>query len=62
MTVEKDIFQVIRFVESVDPVDEDRITKYFEGAWKTENQNGVWKLVKPNITQVEDPDWDWFFE
>lgn len=49
-------------IASIDLVDEDRVDKYFEGTWKTENQNGLWRLVKPSIKEVEDPDWDWFYE
>jgi S1-C subfamily serine protease len=51
----------VKFV-STDLEGSSKIRRYFEGTWKTEKIDGEWKLIKPNIKQVEDPEWRWFYE
>ncbi len=34
---------------------------YYEGTWKTIKEGGVYKMLRSNIKEVENPDWDWFY-
>jgi len=36
--------------------------KYFEGYWDVKNADGKWRLWDPEIKEVEDPDYLWFYE
>ena len=35
---------------------------YYEGTWQTVKEDGVYKVLKSKIKEVENPDWDWFYE
>lgn len=35
---------------------------YYEGTWQTIEEDGVYKMFKSKIKEVEDPGWDWFYE
>lgn len=35
---------------------------YYEGTWQTVLEDGVYKMRKSNIKEVNDPGWDWFYE
>ena len=35
---------------------------YYEGTWQTVLEDGVYKMFKSKIKEVEDPGWDWFYE
>lgn len=35
---------------------------YYEGTWQTVLEDGVYKMLKSKIKEVEDPEWDWFYE
>ncbi len=35
---------------------------YYEGIWQTELENGVYKMLKSNIKEIENPDYSWFYE
>lgn len=35
---------------------------YYEGTWQTVKEDGVYKMLKSKIKEVEDPSWDWFYE
>ncbi|MFH1706140.1 MAG: serine protease [Patescibacteria group bacterium] len=35
---------------------------YYEGTWQTIEEDGVYKMLKSKIKEVEDPGWDWFYE
>ena len=35
---------------------------FYEGTWKTVFEDGKYKMLKSNIKEIEDPDWDWFYE
>ena len=35
---------------------------YYEGTWKTVKEEGVYKMLKSKILEVENPGWDWFYE
>ena len=35
---------------------------YYEGTWQTVLEDEVYKMLKSKIKEVEDPDWDWFYE
>jgi len=35
---------------------------YYEGTWKTIKEDGVYKMNKSKIKEVENPGWDWFYE
>lgn len=35
---------------------------YYEGAWQTVFEDGVYKMLRSNIKEVYDPDWSWFYD
>ena len=35
---------------------------YYEGTWQTVQEDGVYKMLKSKIIEVNDPPWSWFFE
>jgi len=35
---------------------------HYEGTWQTVKENGVYKMLKSKIKEVEKPGWDWFYE
>jgi S1-C subfamily serine protease len=35
---------------------------YYEGTWQTTLEDGVYKMLKSKIKEVEEPGWDWFYE
>ena len=35
---------------------------FYEGTWQTVKEDGVYKMLKSKIIEVEDPGWDWFYE
>jgi hypothetical protein len=35
---------------------------YYEGTWQTVLEDGVYKMLKSKIIEVENPGWDWFYE
>lgn len=51
----------VKFV-STDLEGSSKVHRYFEGTWQTEKIDDQWKLIKPKIKQIDDPDWAWFYE
>ena len=45
-----------------DMVDDEIVYKYFEGFWDVKNIDGKWRLWDPEIKEVENPDFLWFYE
>ena len=45
-----------------DMVDDEIVYKYFEGYWDVKNIDGKWRLWDPEIKEVENPDFLWFYE
>jgi len=43
-------------------VDGEAEIHYYEGTWQTVKEGGIYKMLKSKILEVEDPDWDWFYE
>ena len=43
-------------------VDGEREEHYYEGTWQTVPEDGVYKMLKSNIKEIESPEWSWFFE
>lgn len=35
---------------------------YYEGTWQTVKEDGVYKMLKSKILEVDNPGWDWFYE
>lgn len=35
---------------------------FYEGTWQTVLEDGVYKMRKSKILEVENPEWDWFYE
>lgn len=35
---------------------------YYEGTWETVGEDGVYKMRKSKILEVDNPDWEWFYE
>jgi len=34
---------------------------YYEGTWQTVLEDGVYKMLRSKIKEVENPGWDWFY-
>ena len=43
-------------------VDEEAEMHIYEGTWKTINEDGVYKMLKSKILEVDNPGMDWFYE
>ena len=43
-------------------VDGEAEMHYYEGTWQTIKEDGVYKMLKSKIKEVENPAWDWFYE
>jgi len=43
-------------------VDGEAEFHYYEGTWQTVLEDGVYKMLKSKIKEVEKPDWYWFYE
>ena len=43
-------------------VDGEAEMHYYEGTWQTVLEDGVYKMRKSKILEVENPGWDWFYE
>jgi len=43
-------------------VDGEAEMHYYEGTWKTVKEDGVYKMLKSNIKEVQNPGMDWFYE
>ena len=35
---------------------------HYEGTWQTVLEDGIYKMNQSKIIEVDDPDWDWFYE
>lgn len=35
---------------------------YYEGTWQTVKEDGVYKMLKSKILEVNEPSWNWFYE
>lgn len=35
---------------------------YYEGTWQTIEEDGIYKMQKSNIKEVDNPSWDWYYE
>ena len=35
---------------------------YYEGTWQTVEENGVYKMLKSHIKEIEEPTWEWFYD
>ncbi len=45
-----------------DLIEDEIVSKYFEGTWEVREINGKWQLWDPEIKEVIDPPYSWFFE
>ncbi|MFC1625869.1 trypsin-like peptidase domain-containing protein [Patescibacteria group bacterium] len=43
-------------------VDGEAEMHYYEGTWQTVEEDGVYKMLKSKIVEVDNPGWDWFYE
>ncbi len=43
-------------------VDGEAEMHFYGGTWKTTKEDGVYKMLKSKIKEVENPGWDWFYE
>lgn len=43
-------------------IDEEVEYHYYEGTWQTIKEDGVYKMLKSKILEVENPTWAWFYE
>jgi|SRR3989344_1264852 len=34
---------------------------FYEGTWQTTLENGMYKMLRSNIKEVESPSWDWYY-
>ena len=42
-------------------VDGEAEMHFYEGTWQTVKEDGVYKMLKSKILEVENPGWDWFY-
>ena len=66
------IFKSERLENSIDTAEVKFVTKnwvnqetdfhFYEGTWQTVFEDGVYKMLKSNIKEIEGPDWLWFYE
>ena len=35
---------------------------YYEGTWQTVVEDGVYKMLKSDIKEVENPDYNWYYQ
>jgi hypothetical protein len=42
-------------------VDGEAEWHYYEGTWQTVKEDGVYKMLRSKIKEVENPEWDWFY-
>ena len=49
-------------ITTKDLVDGEIVYKYFEGYWIVKNIDGKWRLWDPEIKEITDPSWIWFYE
>lgn len=45
-----------------DLIDDEIVLKYFEGFWEVKNIDGKWLLWDPEIREIKDPVYSWFYE
>jgi len=38
------------------------IMHHYKGTWQTVKEDGVYKMLKSKILEVENPGWNWFYE
>lgn len=43
-------------------VDGEAEIHYYEGTWQTIEEDGVYKMLKSKIVEVDNPGWDWFYD
>ncbi len=43
-------------------VDGEAEVHYYEGTWQTVNEEGIFKMNKSKIIEVDNPDYSWFYE
>lgn len=43
-------------------VDGEAEMHYYEGTWQTVKEDGVYKMLKSKIKEVEKPGWQWYYE
>ena len=43
-------------------VDEEAEVHFYEGTWETTLEDGVYKMLKSSIKELENPDYSWFYE
>src|SRR3990172_6556456 len=43
-------------------VDGEAEVHFYEGTWITVKEDGVFKMVKSKIEEVDNPGWNWFYE
>ena len=43
-------------------VDGEAEVHFYEGTWETVKEDGVYKMVKSKILEVDNPGWNWFYE
>lgn len=48
-------------ITSSDWVNGELVVRFFEGSWEVRDENGKLKLFRSFITEVQDPDWEWFY-
>ena len=67
-----DIIKSIKFENAKDTVfvkfstknwvNSEAVMHFYEGTWQTIKEDGVYKMLKSKIIEVETPSWNWFYE
>lgn len=43
-------------------VDGEAEMRFYEGTWQTVKEDGIYKMLRSKILEVENPGWDWFYD
>jgi len=43
-------------------VDGEVLMRYYEGTWQTVKEDSIYKILKGDIIEVQNPTWNWFYE
>jgi len=36
--------------------------RYYEGTWQTVKEDSIYKILKGDIAEIENPGWDWLYD
>lgn len=58
---EKDKNEILIKLQTIDLLEGAIVLRYYEGSWMVKEVDGQLLLIEPDIKEVKEPDWDWFY-